>query len=73
MASAVLLATETAERPQIAGLAEALATDPTVDVRLFGKPDARTGRRMGVALSTGSDAERARAVARAAAAQLRVD
>ncbi len=52
-ASAVLLATGTSEAPTIHGLDAALATDPSVDVRLFGKPDARPGRRMGVALATG--------------------
>lgn len=72
-ASAVLLATGTSEAPTIHGLDAALATDPSVDVRLFGKPDARPGRRMGVALATGPDADAARATARDAAAQLRVE
>jgi phosphoribosylglycinamide formyltransferase 2 len=71
-ASAVLLAEETLEAPRVEGLAEALAVDPSIDVRIFGKPDARPGRRMGVALATGADAEAARLTARAAAAQLRV-
>lgn len=71
-ASAVLLATEDSEEPRIDGLPEALAVDPSVDVRLFSKPDARPGRRMGVALATGPDAEAARAIAREAAAQLRI-
>ena len=71
-ASAVLLAGEASETPAIEGLPAALASDPSVDVRLFGKPDARPGRRMGVALATGPDAETARRTARAAAAQLRV-
>lgn len=71
-ASAVLLATADDQEPQIDGLADAFATDPSVDVRLFGKPDARPGRRMGVALATGTDAEAARATARAAAAKLSV-
>ncbi len=71
-ASAVLLATADTDTPSIEGLAAALATDPSVDVRLFGKPDARPGRRMGVALATGADADEARLKARAAAAELRV-
>ncbi len=60
------------EAPQIDGLSDALATAPSVDVRLFGKPDSRPGRRMGVALATGDTADAARATARAAATQLRV-
>lgn len=71
-ASAVLLAEADGEGPLIDGVAEALAVDPSVDVRLFAKPDARPGRRMGVALATGVDADAARATARQAAAQLRV-
>lgn len=71
-ASAVLLAGDRSDNPQIDGLAEALATGPTVDVRLFGKPDSRPGRRMGVALATGETADAARATAGTAAAALRV-
>jgi phosphoribosylglycinamide formyltransferase 2 len=71
-ASAVLLATEVGEQPLVEGVAEAMAVDPSVDVRVFGKPDARPGRRMGVALATGADAEAARLVAREAASKLRV-
>ncbi len=72
-ASAVLLATEDSDTPTIHGLEAAFAVDPSVDVRLFGKPDARPGRRMGVALATGPDADTARATAREAAARLRVE
>ena len=71
-ASAVLLGTADLDTPVVEGLADALAVDETVDVRLFAKPDARPGRRMGVALATGADADGARAVARAAASKLRV-
>jgi phosphoribosylglycinamide formyltransferase 2 len=46
--------------------------DPSVDVRVFAKPDARSNRRMAVALARGHDAAAARATARAAAARLRV-
>lgn len=72
-ASAVLLGSEDNPAPVIGGVAAAMAVAPNVDVRLFGKPDARAGRRMGVALAGGADAETARRVARTAAAQLRVD
>jgi phosphoribosylglycinamide formyltransferase 2 len=48
----------------------ALAT-PGTQVRLFGKPEVRGKRRMGVALATGNDIEEARAKARAAAAKVR--
>jgi phosphoribosylglycinamide formyltransferase 2 len=71
-ASAVLLATDLGETPIIEGLDAALAVDPTVDVRLFAKPDARPGRRMGVALATAADTDAARAVAREAAGKLSV-
>ncbi|MBO9533146.1 MAG: formate-dependent phosphoribosylglycinamide formyltransferase [Solirubrobacteraceae bacterium] len=71
-ASAVLLADANGDTPMVEGLEAALAVDPTVDVRIFGKPDARPGRRMGVALATGADAEAARAVAREAASKLSV-
>lgn len=71
-ASAVVLGEAQADAPVIDGVAEALAVDPSVDVRLFGKPEARPGRRMGVALATGADGEAARLTARQAAAKLRV-
>ena len=72
-ASAVCLATAQGDAPSIAGVAEALAVDPSVDVRVFAKPDARPNRRMAVALARGDDATAARETARAAAACLRVD
>jgi phosphoribosylglycinamide formyltransferase 2 len=71
-ASAVCLATEDLAQPVVSGLAEALAVDPSVDVRVFAKPDARPGRRMGVALARGADADEARGRAKAAAAALHV-
>jgi phosphoribosylglycinamide formyltransferase 2 len=71
-ASAVLLATEVGDAPRVAGLAAALAAGDDVQVRLFGKPDARPNRRMGVALASGDGVEAARERARAAAAALRV-
>ena len=72
-ASAVCLATAQGDAPQVAGVAEALAVDPSVDVRVFAKPEARPNRRMAVALARGPDAASARTTARAAAACLRVD
>mgnify|MGYP000517593583 CR=1 FL=1 len=51
---------------------EALAVHSSVEVRLFGKPGARPGRRMGVALATAGDTDIARERARAAAAAMRV-
>jgi phosphoribosylglycinamide formyltransferase 2 len=74
-ASAVCLATAAATggAPRIAGVAEAMAVDTSVDVRVFSKPDARPNRRMAVALARGEDAAAARTIARAAAACLRVD
>jgi phosphoribosylglycinamide formyltransferase 2 len=71
-ASAVLLAKAEDTKPVVEGLAEALAVHPSVDVRIFGKPDARPNRRMGVALATGRDVETARERAQSAAAALRV-
>jgi phosphoribosylglycinamide formyltransferase 2 len=71
-ASAVVLGEATGDAPSIEGLADALAVHSAVDVRLFGKPDTRPGRRMGVAMATAGDVDGARARARAAAAAMRV-
>ncbi|MGX6449522.1 formate-dependent phosphoribosylglycinamide formyltransferase, partial [Patulibacter sp. S7RM1-6] len=59
-ASAVILGPAglgAADAPTYAGVADALAVDPAVDVRLFGKPDTRPGRRLGVALARASDVD----------------
>ena len=72
-ASAVCLASAHGDAPVVAGVAEAMAVDPSVDVRVFAKPEARPNRRMAVALARGDDAAAARQIARAAAACLRVD
>jgi phosphoribosylglycinamide formyltransferase 2 len=72
-ASAVCLASAHGDTPSIAGVAEAMAVDPSVDVRVFSKPGARPNRRMAVALARGEDAAAARLIARAAASCLRVD
>ncbi|MEE4153137.1 MAG: formate-dependent phosphoribosylglycinamide formyltransferase [Erythrobacter sp.] len=66
-ASAVILSERDSTDFAFEGLDEALAVDPNVDVRLFGKPLTRPYRRMGVALATGRDVEEALARARAAA------
>jgi phosphoribosylglycinamide formyltransferase 2 len=70
-ASAVVLATESIDNPTITGVEAALAI-PTAIVRVFGKPLAHAGRRMGVAVASGSEIDEARSRARAAAAALRV-
>jgi len=57
--------------PIYAGVAEALA-EPDTMIRLFGKPEIKGRRRMGVALALGEDIEQARARARAAAGKVRV-
>ena len=71
-ASAVVLGDAAVDAPIYAGVAEALATHSSVELRLFGKPDARPGRRRGVALARGADVDEARSRARTAAAAVRV-
>lgn len=71
-ASAVILADR--ESPAVAGydgLDEALAT-PNTNVRIFGKPDTRPYRRMGVALALGKDTDAARDLARKTAEKVRI-
>jgi phosphoribosylglycinamide formyltransferase 2 len=45
--------------------------EPGIDIRLFGKPESFARRRMGVALATDADVERARTRAKAAAATVK--
>ncbi len=71
-ASAVVLGDADRDAPTFAGVAAAYAVDPAVDVRLFGKPDARPGRRLGVALARGADVDEARARATTAAAAVTI-
>jgi phosphoribosylglycinamide formyltransferase 2 len=52
------------------GVADALRI-PGVDLRLFGKPEAFSRRRMGVALATAADTDQARLRAKAAAAAVK--
>ncbi len=70
-ASAVILATETSDSIHFTGVAAALST-PDVDIRLFGKPDARPYRRMGVALAQAETTTLARAKAVTAASQITI-
>ena len=70
-ASRVILASESLESVAFSGVAEALA-EPDTQVLLFGKPDARPHRRMGVALARGASDAAARARADAAAARIQV-
>jgi phosphoribosylglycinamide formyltransferase 2 len=70
-ASRVILAQENLASVGYAGVGEALA-EPDTKVLLFGKPDARPQRRMGVALARGDSEAQARQRADAAAARIRV-
>lgn len=54
-------------------LDEAYAVDPTVQLRLFGKPRVDGERRIGVALARGETVEEARRIAQAAADALTID
>ncbi|HYG48012.1 MAG TPA: formate-dependent phosphoribosylglycinamide formyltransferase [Allosphingosinicella sp.] len=74
-ASAVILADRDSESFRFEGVAGALALgseSAEVDLRIFGKPVTRPGRRMGVALATGATADEARALATRAAAEVRI-
>lgn len=71
-ASAVILASADGDAPVYTGLGEALSVSDDVQVRIFGKPDARPGRRMGVALAAAPDADAARRLATAAAGAVTV-
>ncbi len=70
-ASAVILAPEAISAIAFEGVAEALA-QPDTDLRLFGKPNARPGRRLGVTLARDEDTDLARAKALHSADQIRV-
>jgi len=71
-ASAVILADRDSVDFSYQGLADAFGVDETVDIRLFGKPSTRPGRRMGVALACGPDVRRARALAVEAGGKVRI-
>ena len=70
-ASRVILAERQSESVAFSGLEEALA-ETDVQVLLFGKPDARPYRRMGVALARGADLDDARQKADQAAGKIQV-
>jgi len=70
-ASHTLKADRDADHFRISGLEEALSL-PNTQVRVFGKPATKPGRRMAVALSTAEDTEQAREVARRAAESLAI-
>jgi phosphoribosylglycinamide formyltransferase 2 len=58
-------------QPSFGNLAAALA-EPGTDLRLFGKPEVRGRRRMGVALARGADCDEAKAKALAVVARVQV-
>lgn len=70
-ASAVILANNYSDSIFFEGVADALS-EPDVDVRLFGKPDSRPFRRMGVALAKGKDTQEAREKANKAANKIQI-
>jgi phosphoribosylglycinamide formyltransferase 2 len=70
-ASAVILASQNSTNLSYEGVDEALAT-PDVDIRLFGKPNSRPYRRMGVVLARGGSIAEARQKAIKAAAIVKV-
>jgi phosphoribosylglycinamide formyltransferase 2 len=70
-ASRVILAEQASNGVAFTGLEQALA-EPDVQVLLFGKPDARPHRRLGVALAAGASLEEARRRADQAAAAVQV-
>jgi phosphoribosylglycinamide formyltransferase 2 len=70
-ASRVVLASESHDQVSYSGVADALV-NPDTQLLLFGKPDARPNRRMGVALALGADEAEARRKADGAAACVRI-
>ena len=70
-ASAVILADQHSAQIGFANVAEALKVADT-DIRIFGKPDSRPYRRMGVALAKGSDTQKARSKAAIAAKTVKI-
>ncbi len=71
-ASAVIRATTAGTNPRFDGIDQALAVDPRVHVRLFGKPDTRPGRRMGTAICHAETTAVARELAKVAASRVSV-
>ncbi|MDF1724636.1 MAG: formate-dependent phosphoribosylglycinamide formyltransferase [Alcanivorax sp.] len=71
-ASSVLLVQGESTEMRYSGLDKALA-QPETEVRLFGKPEVKGSRRLGVALARGESIQQARDKANAASAALKVD
>ena len=71
-ASSVLLVQGDSNQMRYRGLDQALA-QPETEVRLFGKPEVKGNRRLGVALARGESIQEARDKANAASAALKVD
>lgn len=71
-ASAVILVDGNSDRPVFGNLAQALA-EPDTALRLFGKPEVRGHRRMGVALARAESIEAARSRALKAASAVQVE
>jgi phosphoribosylglycinamide formyltransferase 2 len=67
----VILASETSENISFTGIEAALAI-PNTEIRLFGKPDSRPYRRMGVALAKAKDVTEARQKASEAASKVKI-
>lgn len=65
-ASHVILAADSRDNVHFEGVVDALSV-PTAKLRLFGKPDTRPGRRMGVALTQGASTDEARSRAETSA------
>jgi len=70
-ASAAIVAEEAIDEPAVENVDTALE-EPGTQLRLFGKPEAYPGRRMGVAVSTAADVETARERAETAAERVRI-
>lgn len=71
-ASAVIRVNEAGTNPRYEGVEAAMASHPTVRVRLFGKPTGRPYRRMGVVTARGATTDEARRIAEHAASLIRV-
>lgn len=71
-ASATLKADDASTNFTVGGIEEALSL-PRTQVRVFGKPETRAGRRMAVALSADGDLQKARNTAKHAASLLKVE
>ncbi|MFE1743623.1 formate-dependent phosphoribosylglycinamide formyltransferase [Coleofasciculus sp. H7-2] len=70
-ASAVILASKHSNSIAFMEVQEALS-EPDVDIRLFGKPNSRPNRRMGVALAKASNVQEARDKATKAASKIKI-